>query len=381
MRMVRVSAWLFGSRQRLSAALLLALCAAACTSREAPRRDVVDSGRADTASLDRQPSSPITGAGASFPYPLYARWFNEYAPRANSRINYLSIGSSAGIEAIIDHTVDFGATDVPMTDDELRRARTRILHVPTAIGAVGITYNLPSLKRPLRLSGEVIAAIYLGAVTRWNDSTLKALNPDLELPDLPIVVVHRVDGSGTTWLLSDYLTLVSPVWAQRPGRGRVLEWPVGVGGSGNEGVAGEVKATLGGVGYVEVVYARQNRLPVAHLRNRAGRFVSPLPFEIASAATAVLDSVGGARLDREGGFRISLANAPGAQAYPMAAFTFLLLDPDSADRQRSRQIVEFLRWAYDDGSAIASSLGYVPLPTAAADRILQQLEQIIPPPK
>jgi len=343
---------------------------------------VADSGRqVDSVPNPDDPRAQLTGAGASFPYPLYARWFNEYAPTTNRRINYLSIGSSAGIEAIIAHTVDFGATDVPMTDDELQRARSRILHVPTAIGAVGITYNLPAIKRPLRLSGEAIAAIFLGSVSRWNDSTLRALNPDVVLPDLPIVVVHRVDGSGTTWLLSEYLSLISPVWAERAGKGRVLQWPIGVGGNGNEGVAGEVKATIGAIGYVEVVFARQNRLPVAHLRNRDGRFVSPLPFEIASAATAVLDSVGGAQLDQQAGYRVTLANAPGAQAYPLSAFTFLLLDPDVAGQDRSRQMVDFLRWAYEDGGAIASSLGYVPLPTSAAERILRQLDKAIPPVK
>lgn len=333
----------------------------------------------DSAANPDNPLAHLTGAGASFPDPLYARWFNEYAPQSNRRINYLSIGSSAGIEAIIAHTVDFGATDVPMTDDELTRARTRILHVPTAVGAVGITYNLPAIRRPLRLSGEAIAAIFLGRVTRWNDSALRGLNPEVALPDLPIVVVHRVDGSGTTWLLSEYLSQISPAWARGPGRGRVLEWPLGVGGAGNEGIAGEVKATIGSIGYVEVVYARQNRLPVAHLRNREGKFVSPMPFEIASAATAVLDSLGGARLDRQTGFRVSLANAPGAQAYPLSAFTFLLLDPDGTGYERSRQMVDFLRWAYGDGAPIASSLGYVPLPTAAAERILRQLDQVIPP--
>ena len=359
--------------RRFAARAMLAMGLAACGR-------TVDSGVvSDSAANPADPRAQLTGAGASFPYPLYARWFNEYAPTTNKRINYLSIGSSAGIEALIAHTVDFGATDVPMTDDELDRARTRILHVPTAIGAVGITYNLPSIKRPLRLSGDAIAAIFLGRVTRWNDATLQALNPEVELPDLPIVVVHRVDGSGTTWLLSEYLSQISPAWAQGPGRGRVLVWPIGVGGSGNEGIAGEVKATIGSIGYVEVVYARQNRLPVAHLRNREGRFVSPLPFEIESAATAVLDSIGGRPLDRQAGFRVSLANAPGAQAYPLSAFTFLLLDPDMAGRDRSRQMVEFLRWAYDDGAAIASSMGYVPLPAAAAERILRQLDLAIPP--
>lgn len=359
--------------RRFAARAMLAMGLAACGR-------TVDSGVvSDSTANPADPRAQLTGAGASFPYPLYARWFNEYAPTTNKRINYLSIGSSAGIEALIAHTVDFGATDVPMTDDELDRARTRILHVPTAIGAVGITYNLPSIKRPLRLSGDAIAAIFLGRVTRWNDATLQALNPEVELPDLPIVVVHRVDGSGTTWLLSEYLSQISPAWAQGPGRGRVLVWPIGVGGSGNEGIAGEVKATIGSIGYVEVVYARQNRLPVAHLRNREGRFVSPLPFEIASAATAVLDSIGGSPLDRQSGFRVSLANAPGAQAYPLSAFTFLLLDPDMAGGDRSRQMVEFLRWAYDDGAAIASSMGYVPLPAAAAERILRQLDLAIPP--
>lgn len=358
---------------RLAASALLMMSLSACG------RAADSGGSSDSAVNPADPRAQLTGAGASFPYPLYARWFNEYAPKANRRINYLSIGSSAGIEALIAHTVDFGATDVPMTDDEMHRARTRILHVPTAVGAVGITYNLPGIKRPLRLSGEAIAAIFLGSVSRWNDATLQQLNPEVALPDLPIVVVHRVDGSGTTWLLSEYLSQISPAWAKRPGRGRVLEWPIGVGGSGNEGVAGEVKTTIGSIGYVEVVYARQNRLPVANLRNREGKFVSPLPFEVASAATAVLDSIGGSPLDRQAGFRVSLANAPGAQAYPLSAFTFMLLDPDMAGRDRSRQMVEFLRWAYDDGAAIASSMGYVPLPTAAAERILRQLDLAIPP--
>ncbi|WP_396207949.1 phosphate ABC transporter substrate-binding protein PstS [Gemmatimonas sp.] len=197
--------------RRFGACALLAMSLASCGR-------TVDSGVvSDSAANPADPRAQLTGAGASFPYPLYARWFNEYAPAANRRINYLSIGSSAGIEALIAHTVDFGATDVPMTDDELDRARTRILHVPTAIGAVGITYNLPSIKRPLRLSGDAIAAIFLGRVSRWNDATLQALNPEVELPDLPIVVVHRVDGSGTTWLLSEYLSQISPARAPAVG--------------------------------------------------------------------------------------------------------------------------------------------------------------------
>lgn len=336
-----------------------------------------DSRNADsTAGTTRGVRVDLTGAGATFPYPLYARWFNEYAQRTNVRINYQSIGSGAGIRQLAAHTVDFGATDVPMSDSDIASAGGQVLHVPTAVGAVALTYNLPDLARPLNLSGEVIADIFLGRITKWNDARLLALNPRVNLPNTDILVVHRADGSGTSYIVSDYLSAVSPTWATGPGRGRDVEWPVGLGGRGNEGVAGQVKQMPGAIGYLEVVYARQNRLPVAHIQNRDGRFVSPLPFEIASAAAVVLDSTKSADLTD---LRVSLVNSPGAQSYPIASFTWMLIAPRAIGPAKTAQLVSFLRWALLDGSDLASSLGYVPLPTTAATRVIDRLEALTAP--
>lgn len=359
---------------------LTLFAAAGCT---ADRTSVVrhDSGRAGVP--DSTPATTrvdLTGAGATFPYPLYARWFNTYADDRGVRINYRSIGSVAGIEQLEARTVDFGATDVFLSDAELKAAPFPILHVPTAIGAVALTYNLPGLVRPLRLSGAVIADIFLGRLTRWNDARIVALNPTATLPGAPIQVVHRADASGTSYILSDYLAAVSPAWAAGPGRGRNVRWPVGAAGNGNEGVAASVKETIGAVGYVEVMYARQNRLPVAHVQNRTGRFVSPMPYEVASAATAVLD---GLPLDPPSAasasdLRVSLVNAPGPQSYPIASFTWLLLAPQVLGAAKTGQLVDFLRWALLDAVDLTSTMGYVPLPTAAAERVVDRLERLAP---
>ncbi|HCT56036.1 MAG TPA: phosphate ABC transporter substrate-binding protein PstS [Gemmatimonas aurantiaca] len=320
----------------------------------------------------------ITGAGATFPYPLYARWFNEYAKTSNTRINYQSIGSGAGIRQVVARTVDFGATDVPMTDSELSASKMRILHIPTVVGAVAITYNLPELSRPLNLSADVIADIFLGKLTKWNDTRLAALNPKVTLPASDILVVHRADGSGTSYIFSDYLTVVSPAWASGPGRGKEVPWPVGIGGKGNEGVAGQVKQMPGAIGYLEVVYARQNRLPVAHIRNQAGRFVSPMPFEIATAATSVLDRLATDRMAATD-LRMSLVDAPGAQSYPIASFTWMLIAPDAIGPVKSHQMASFLRWALLENGDIASTLGYVPLPSDAAARVVDKVEELLSP--
>ncbi len=319
----------------------------------------------------------LTGAGATFPYPLYSRWFNEYAARTNVRINYQSIGSGGGIRQVVARTVDFGATDVPMTDEELASAGMPVLHIPTVIGAVAITYNLPGLSRPLNLSPDVIADIFLGTVTKWSDPRITSLNPKLTLPDSTILVVHRADGSGTSYIFSDFLTTVSPAWAAGPGRGKDVRWPVGIGGKGNEGVAGQVKQMLGAIGYLEVVYARQNRLPVVHVRNAAGRFISPMPFEIASAATTVLEANRQLRTTDGSGtpdLRVSLVNAPGAQSYPIASFTWMLIAPSAIGAEKSRQLAAFIRWALLDNPDVASTLGYVPLPSDAASRIVERLD-------
>lgn len=336
----------------------------------------------------------LTGAGATFPYPLYARWFNDYAVRTNVRINYQSIGSGGGIRQMLAGTVDFGATDVPMTDAEIAEAHTPIIHVPTVVGAVAITYNLPALQRPLRLAGDVVADVFLGRVTRWNDPRIVALNPDAPLPDAEILVVHRADGSGTSYIMSDYLSAVSPAWAAGPGRGKDVRWPTGIGGKGNEGVAGQVKQMVGALGYLEVVYARQNRLPVAHLRNRAGRFVSPMPFEVASAAmgatAAAMGSVTSSAAGTAGGsadsassravrdLRVSLVDAPGENAYPVSSFTWMLISPDALGPVKTRQLTDFLRWALLDGGDMASQLGYVALPIETANRVLDRLDALVP---
>ena len=349
------------------AAALVAVLAACESDDRTPATDSAGLPSAEAVRVD------LAGAGATFPYPLYARWFNAYAQRSNVRINYHSVGSGDGIARMLDGSVDFGATESPMTEAEMARASAPIIHIPTILGAVAITYNLPELKRPLRVSGEVLADIFLGRITRWNDAQLVALNPGAALPASSMTVVHRSDASGTTFVFSDYLSTVDGRWRSGPGKGRQLEWPVGVGGGGNEGVAGHVKQTVGSIGYVEVVYARQNRLPVAHVRNGAGRFVSPMPFEIASAAANVSASGDNGELEH------SLVDAPGNQAYPIVSFTWILVSPDRLGPVKLRQLRSFLRWALVDGSEIATSMGYVALPKATATRVIGLLDTLASP--
>lgn len=310
----------------------------------------------------------LTGAGATFPYPLYTRWFSDFADHAHVRINYQPIGSGGGIRQLLSRTVDFGATDVPMTDDELAAASGPVLHIPTALGAVAITYNVAALPAPLRLSGDAIAAIFLGTLTRWNDPRLEALNPGVTLPARDILVVHRADGSGTSYILSDYLTTVNAAWAAGPGRGKDVRWPVGVGGKGNEGVATQVKQLDGAIGYVEVVYARQNALTVARIANSAGNFTAPDAAAVASAAAAITDT-----LPATSDLRVSLVNAPAPDAYPIVSFTWMLLAPHDIGDEKVGVLANFLRWALVDGRGTASALGYVPLPAATAERALRQL--------
>lgn len=356
-----------------------------CTDAPKQQADAPAASASDTVASDALGSTDsassrvdLTGAGASFPYPLYARWFNDYAGESGVRINYRSIGSAEGIREIVAGTADFGATDVPMTDAELASAPAPILHVPTALGAVALVYNLPALSRPLRLSADVIADIFLGRITRWSDPRIQALNAEMPAVDESIRVVHRSEGSGTSYILSDYLSAVSPAWKAGPGRGRDVVWPTGTGGAGNEGVAGAVKQAQGSIGYVEVVYARQNRLRIAHVRNRAGRFVSPMPFEIASASRGALRMAGAAASGTPGvaapDLRVSIVNAPDDQAYPIASFTWMLIAPSALGPVKTRQLTDFLRWALLEHGDTAAALGYVALPTEAASRVLDGLD-------
>jgi phosphate transport system substrate-binding protein len=326
----------------------------------------------DAAPASRSGSVDLTGAGATFPYPLYSKWFSDYATATGVRINYQSIGSGGGIRQLSEGTVDFGATDGPMTDEELAKAKGgEVMHFPTVMGAVAIAYNLPDFRGELRLSGPVIAEIFLGTIKTWNDPRIAALNPGATLPAGDVLVVHRSDGSGTTYVFTDYLTAVSPQWAAGPGRGKDVAWPVGLGGKGNEGVAGQVKQIPGAIGYVELAYANQNNLPVAAVQNAAGGFVKPSIEAVTAAAAGVA-----ARLPGNTDYRISIVNSPGAGAYPISSFTWLLLYRQQADSVKARKLVDFLRWALSEGEKQAAALDYAPLPPAIGDRLLQRLDSI-----
>jgi phosphate transport system substrate-binding protein len=311
----------------------------------------------------------LNGAGATFPYPIYSKWFDEYARIApGARFNYQSIGSGGGIRQIIERTVDFGATDGPMTDEQLAKAPGELLHVPTVLGAVAATFNLPG-DPALRFTPDVLADIFLGKVDTWDSPRIRAANPGVTLPAAPIVVVHRSDGSGTTYIFADYLAKVSHEWDGRVGRGTSVRWPVGLGGKGNEGVAGQVKNTPGALGYVELAYAIKNGLPVAMIRNQAGRFVAPT---IESTSAAAAGAVHGMSAD----FRVSLTNAPGERAYPIASFTWLLVYREQTDEAKGRAIVKFLRWALSEGQKYAADLLYAPLPPEVVTRVEAKVGQI-----
>lgn len=323
-----------------------------------------------TASAAASSSSvDLNGAGATFPYPIYSKWFSDYARTTGVKINYQSIGSGGGIKQLSEGTVDFGATDGPMTNEELAAAKGgHILHFPSVLGADVITYNLPALTDPLRLTGELVADIFLGRITRWNDARIAAVNPGVALPADDILVVHRSDGSGTTYIFTDYLATVSPAWAAGPGRGKSVQWPVGLGGKGNEGVAGQVKQTPGTIGYVELAYATQNRLPRALIRNAAGNFVAPNAESIKAAAEGGASAIG-----PDADYRVSIVNAPGANAYPISSFTWLLVYETQQDATKGAKLVDFLRWMYVEGQASAASLDYAPLPEALARQLTERL--------
>jgi phosphate transport system substrate-binding protein len=311
----------------------------------------------------------INGAGATFPYPLYSKWFDEYAKLERAaRFNYQSIGSGGGIRQISERTVDFGATDGPMTDDQLKKAPGEIFHIPTVLGAVVGTYNLQGNPR-LEFAPDVLADIFLGTITKWNDPRITAENAGVQLPNQPIIVVHRSDGSGTTYVWVDYLSKVSKEWEQKVGRGTSVKWPVGLGGKGNEGVAGQIKNTPGALGYVELAYAKTNKLPAAAIRNQAGKFVEP-SIESTTAAAA-----GGAK-NMPGDFRVSLTDPPGDAAYPIASFTWLLIYRDQPDAVKGQALVKFLWWATHEGQRYASDLLYAPLPAEVVKQVEAKLRQI-----
>jgi phosphate transport system substrate-binding protein len=322
------------------------------------------SGVASSQSVD------LTGAGATFPYPIYSKWFADYAQSAGVKINYQSIGSGGGIRQLSEQTVDFGASDGPMSDAELANAKGGpVLHFPTVMGAVVITYNVPGLTRPLNLTGDAIADIFAGKITKWNDAQIVAQNRGVALPNSDILVVHRSDGSGTTYIFSDYLTSVSSSWSSTLGKGKEIKWPVGLGGKGNEGVAGQVKQTPGSIGYVELAYAKQNNLPYANVRNAAGRFITPSIASVTAAAASM-------KLPKNTDYRISIANAPGKDSYPISSMTWILVYQNQPDRVKGTKLVNFLRWAYTDGEKTVASLDYAPLPAPMVAQLQNRLKTI-----
>ena len=313
----------------------------------------------------------LNGAGATFPYPLYFQWTADYAQEKGVRINYQSIGSGGGIQQLLARTVDFGASDAPMSDEELSRAGAPILHIPMTLGAVAVSYNLPSVQQPLRLTGDVVADMFLGRITRWNDPRIAATNAGVTLPDEALLPVHRSDGSGTTYVFTEYLSAVSPTWKAGPGTGKDVAWPTGIGAKGNEGVAAQIKASPGTVGYIEVVYANQNSLPKAAIQNSAGNFVEPNPETTTAAAASIADS-----LSESTDYRISIVNAPGEQAYPISSFTWILVYRDQADSVKGRKLVDFLKWAVTDGQQRATAMDYGPLPQAMRERLVARLDSV-----
>ena len=313
----------------------------------------------------------LTGAGATFPYPIYSKWFADYARETSIKINYQSIGSGGGIRQLSEHTVDFGASDAPMSDDEMSKAKGPIMHFPTVIGAVAVTYNLPSLKDPLRLTGDVLADMFLGHITKWNDSRIKAENPGVALPATDVLVVHRAEASGTTYIFSDYLSTVSPDWAKAPGKGKELSWPVGIGAKGNEGVAGQVKQTPGAIAYVELAYAKQNNLPTAQLKNASGAYVAPSIESATAAAAGIAD-----RLPTNTDYRISIVNAPGPGAYPIASFTWLLVYRNQTDATKAKKLKDFLHWYLRSGEGTAATLDYAPLPDVMKTRLDARVDSV-----
>ena len=329
-------------------------------------------GESDSQQAASSSNVDLTGAGATFPYPLYSKWFSDYAREKGVKINYQSIGSGGGIRQLSEGTVDFGASDGPMSDEELSRAKGGpILHVPTVLGAVVLTYNLPEIKDTLTFTGELLADIFLGRVTRWDDARIAALNADIKLPDRDILVVHRSDGSGTTYVFTDYLAAVSEAWRSGPGKGKEIQWPVGLGGKGNEGVAGQVKQTPGTLGYTELAYAKQNRLPVAAVRNASGADVVPTIESITAAAAEAART-----LPVNTDYRISIVNAPGAASYPISSFTWILVYEQQPDSAKGRKLLDFLRWALTEGEAEAAALDYAPLPESMSASLRQRLDSV-----
>jgi len=312
----------------------------------------------------------LHGAGASFPNPLYQKWVSEYGNlHQNTRIDYQSIGSGGGIKQLKEQTVDFGASDAPLKDEDAKSFPGEVVHIPTVLGAVVITYNLPGLNQPLRFSSDVIADIYLGKIKKWNDARITADNPGVTLPANDIVVVHRSDSSGTSAVFTDFLAKISAEWKDKVGTGVQPSWPIGLGGKGNEGVTGQVKNTPNTIGYVELAYAGQNKLPVAHIKNQSGSFVEPTIDAVTAAAASFASST-------PDDLRVSITNAPGPTVYPISSYTYILVYKDQKDAVKGKAVVDFLWWGIHDGQSFAQALQYAPLPADIVRRAEAKIKSI-----
>jgi phosphate transport system substrate-binding protein len=311
----------------------------------------------------------LNGAGATFPYPMYSKWFSEYhKAHPDVEINYQSIGSGGGIRQVLAGTVDFGASDGPMTDEQLAQAKVKILHIPTVLGAVVPAYNVPGVSTDLKFSPQTIADICLGKVTTWNDKEITKDNPGVNLPAQNIIVIHRSDGSGTNYIFTDYLSKISPEWKNGPGKGTSVKWPVGLGAKGNEGVAGMIRQMDGSFGYVELIYAVQNKIQYGLIKNASGSWVKAS----LEGATAAAGSVKTMPAD----FRVSITNAPGKDAYPISSFTWLLIPTQSKDAARGKIISDFLNWMLDQGEQMTAQLDYASLPDNVASKVREAVKQV-----
>ena len=350
---------------RLLTVIALGLVATACGGGDKPSAGAGSSG--EGSSPPAGGGAALTGAGATFPNPIYTKWFDAYAKQTGVRINYQSIGSGGGIRQFTEGTVDFGATDGPMTDEQIKAVNGNVLHVPTVLGAVAVTYNLPELGgKPLKFDGATLADVFLGRITRWNDTRLAALNPGVKLPTKDIIVVHRSDGSGTSFIFTDYLAKVSPTWKQKVGSATSVEWPIGLGGKGNEGVTQQVKQSDGAIGYVELIYAISNDLPYGDVKNAAGEFVRP---SLKSVSAAAADP-----LPPETDFRFSITNPKPAEAYPISSFTWLLVQREPRDAAKGEQLRKFIEWMLQpEAQRMAADLHYAPLPVPVIELVQKRM--------
>ena len=311
----------------------------------------------------------LTGAGATFPYPIYSKWFSEYHKlHSDVEVNYQSIGSGGGIRQVTAGTVDFGASDMPMTDKQLQEAKTKILNLPTVLGAVVPAYNVPGVSGELKFTPEALSGIFLGKISKWNDKAIASVNPGINLPDRDIIVVHRSDGSGTSFIWTDYLSKVSPEWKSQVGAGTSVNWPIGMGGKGNEGVSGMVRQLQGSIGYVELIYALQNNIPFGSVRNSSGAFIKASLESVTAAAASA------PKMPPD--FRVSITNSPGKDAYPISSFTWLLIPQQSKNAANGKILADFLNWMVSDGQKLTSALSYAPLPENVAAKEKEAIKQV-----